>query len=180
MRAGQYGPICERSGPGRWGAARLPREGFEPVEKLRDVVLNCPDYLSMVLCRSRWVVEARHPGSKTAQPCIAHDIGAENRVAGWNIEELVAGEHRQDVSRERELQDLDDERQPPRSLRTKDALSRHRVLQGRLPQRQQRGQAARQRVDGSVAAPPAPRGPRPPRAGPRRGACAAPPRPPRL
>src|ERR1700747_2168693 len=102
---------------GRGAAGRLPRESFELVEKLRDVVLNCPDYLSTVLCRHPRVVEARHPGSETAQSCIAHDVCAEYRVGGGDIEQLVAGEHRQDVSRERELQNLDDEGQPPRSLR---------------------------------------------------------------
>ncbi len=36
----------------------LPRESFELVEKLRDVVLNRPDYLSTVLCRDRRVIRS--------------------------------------------------------------------------------------------------------------------------
>src|SRR5437588_9941121 len=115
MVPGQNAPVCKRSGPGRSGAVGLPRER-ELVEKLCNVVLNCPDYLSAVLRRDRRVVQARHPGSQTAQSCVAHDVGAENRVAGWVSEQLVAGEYRQDFPREREFQDLDDDRYPPRSL----------------------------------------------------------------
>src|SRR5271156_6145044 len=149
---GRNAPVCRRSGPGRCSTVWLARERLELVEKLCDVVLNRPDYRGTVLCRDRRVVEARHPSRKTAQSHSAHDVCAEERVAGRVIKHLVAGEHRQDVSREREFQDLDDDRHPSSCVRTKDALSRHRVLQGRLPQRQQWGQAARERVDGSVAA----------------------------
>src|SRR5689334_24950409 len=56
-----------RSEPGRCAAGRLPRKRCELVEKLRDVVLNRSDNLGSVLRRDRRVIEARHPGSKTAQ-----------------------------------------------------------------------------------------------------------------
>src|SRR5439155_26332096 len=92
-RGATVSPDLRHSGPGRCGTVWPPRERFELVEKLRDVVLNCPDYLSTVLCRDRRIVEARHPGGKSAQSYIAHNVCAEERVAGGVTEQLVAGEH---------------------------------------------------------------------------------------
>jgi hypothetical protein len=126
MGTGQNSSICRRSGPTSSAARRLPRKGCELVEKLRDVVLNRSDYLSSVLRRHRRVVETGHPGCEAAQFHIAHDVRAEDWITGREPEKPVPSEHRQNVSRARKFQDLDDERHLPRSARPEDALSRQR------------------------------------------------------